>query len=304
MHLINNYLKSIIIISCFTLCFSCSKEDGYQRIQYSYPNWSPKGDMIAFFRTVLYYDKEGPLESQGVGLNRVESAFCISDLHGNIIKEIKNLLGNHFDWCGVNNKIAYSLDGIYVMNSDGSENTLLVADGYYPSWSVDGTEIGYKEVGTGYLVVINVTSKVKKYIKQIQTYWDTDTYTEKTNFINTTCAHPCWAKSSNIILLDYLKYVSTEEIAELQIIPMPTYTDGIRVNISGDNKIIYSVYHTGYGNGDGLENWIINLDGSGNTKLANAVHFPKWSPNNTMIIGWNEGIWIMNNSGSYKKQLF
>ena len=57
-------------------------------------------------------------------------------------------------WSPDGTRIAYSNDGIWVMNADGTDPRQLTDTGFSPTWSPDGTRIAYNRVGL-HLWVVN-----------------------------------------------------------------------------------------------------------------------------------------------------
>ena len=121
------------------------------------PTWSPDGSKILFSRYLS-------------GDNQT-SELCTMDSTGNNLQRITTNSYNdrYVSWSRDGKKIAWNSgykdnEGIWLMNSDGTDANLLIKAGGFPTWSPDGSELIYYTTDSvkkiGYLKRYNLISKL------------------------------------------------------------------------------------------------------------------------------------------------
>jgi Tol biopolymer transport system component/PKD repeat protein len=205
---------------------------------------------------------------------------------------------------GENGKMVFisNRDGnyeIYVMNSDGSEQTRLTDNptvDQEPSWSPDGTKIVFVREGTG-----GGTSEI---------YVMNSDGSEQTNISNNP-AHehfPTWSPDGEKIVFssyngsDHEIYVMNSDGSEQTNISNNPETDAVPSWSPDGTKIAFASYRDG-----NSEIYVMNSDGSEQTRLTNNPTIdtsPDWSPDGEKIVfrsGFefqNPEIYVMNSDGS------
>lgn len=123
------------------------------------PNWSPGGSKILY--------------SRFIGIGRPELFLMDTSGQNHFRLTYNNNEDRYTDWSNDGSKITwYSAGegrdnwGIWTMNSDGSNPSLLLKSGSFPSWSPDGNEIVYysfvPSTNIGTIWIINIVNGTKK----------------------------------------------------------------------------------------------------------------------------------------------
>ena len=169
-------------------------------------------------------------------------------------------------WSPDGTRIAYSNDGIWVVNTDGTGQQQLTTSGYGPVWSPDGTRIAYSNDGI-WVVNTDGTGQQQLTISGYGPVWSPD---------GTRIAY------SN----DGIWVVNTDGTGQQQL----TISGYGPVWSPDGTRIAYS--------NDGI--WVVNTDGTGQQELATSGGGPVWSPDGTRIAYNRVGLhlWVVNADGT------
>ncbi len=211
----------------------------------------------------------------------------------------------HFSRLLLSDTIVFTRNyGIYVMNSDGSNQTVVLNDGkhhYGPAISPDCTRIAYYTWYHNYgsygvdRIYIDGSNKIQLTV-------------ENTDWSLTDCYYPVWSPDGTKIAFaslqsyDRIYIMNSDGSNKTRVTPLsnesninPSWSpDGARIAFTS------SLY------GGDKEIYIINIDGSNRTNLTShstADDFePAWSPDGTKIAfvryGFEPQVYIMNADGS------
>ena len=159
-------------------------------LQANYPSWSGDGNTLVFVKSsteIALIDADGTnlrtahelpgcqggccfeaqdpaLSPDGTRIAHGVRYFCTAPyelFHVNVVdvngaNDTELAEGGSPDWSPDGTKIAYNCGGVYVMNADGSNQTLLTEEAWEPHWSPDGTRIAYVKDTGFYQVAIYV----------------------------------------------------------------------------------------------------------------------------------------------------
>ena len=159
-------------------------------LQANYPSWSGDGNTLVFVKSsteIALIDADGTnlrtvhelpgcqggccfeaqdpaLSPDGTRIAHGVRFFCTAPyelFHVNVVdvngaNDTELAEGGSPDWSPDGTKIAYNCGGVYVMNADGSNQTLLTEEAWEPHWSPDGTRIAYVKDTGFYQVAIYV----------------------------------------------------------------------------------------------------------------------------------------------------
>lgn len=199
-------------------------------------------------------------------------------------------------------RIAYSCNGsICVINPDGSGRQQLTRDLFidsYPSWSPDGRSIAFTgNLGRAVIDIIDVDGTARRRITprsrdDALPAWSPDG--RRIAFDNNT------TRQIDLMTIDGGRRPLTHRASSL-----PAWSpDGNTIAfVSGDGRRLALT------SGD---IYVINVDGSGERRLAQNGTFPAWSPDGKQIAFLRNGprwssdasIWIMSADGSHKRRLW
>jgi Tol biopolymer transport system component len=249
---------------------------------------------------------------------------------------------------GANGKIAFSSTrpdggGVYVMNPDGSGQTLVAASGDLPAWSTNGTRLAYSRtsddsisiaspdgsnvrdlcrgcfnggpVGLGWSpdgtrivysdIVIFSEEPDNAELFTIGT--DNSQVSQLTSTTSDIEVFPDWSPNGSKIALSkngFLATINPDGGGEVLLQGNPA---GSAPSWSPDGtRLAYSAF-----DGTGAAIFVINADGSGATQLTESGAFdrsPAWSPDGTKIAfssdrDGNDEIYVMNADGTAETRL-
>ena len=197
--------------------------------------------------------------------------------------------------------------GIDLVNIDGSNAHLLVADGATPMWSPDGTKIVYtsKESGNPDIWMINADGSGKR---QLTTDRGRD-------------FHPCWSPDGRMIAFasdreqggDRLFVMSADGSNQRRVTSnfysnsafqrsSPWSSDSRRLVYTGEIDSRYGVTHL----------FVVNADGTAQRQVTSvslsSAHSPCWSPDGTSIafvgkVDYRENLFVINADGSGQRRV-
>lgn len=179
-----------------------------------------------------------------------------------------------------NRKIAfgkYYMDGIYIMNSDGSNITDIFPDGGFPTWSPNGNKIAF--------VIGDPSINHRLYVVNID---GSDPYP----LLDEAASEPKWSPDGSKIV--YSRYLGGIGVVN------PDGSDTVVLLESGfapswspdGNQIAYVSFNTSdpcpedaYAPLAWYYIWIMNSDGTNNRKISSQRGYsPSWSPDGIKIV--------------------
>ncbi len=172
-------------------------------------------------------------------------------------------------------RIAYTYNGsIYVMNSDGTNKTLVKSSADYPCWSPDGTKIAFNDDSSGHrLKIMNP---------------------DGTNVI--TLANggygPKWSQDGTQILFIKNSMLSVINADGTNERSLNVYASVVGGYASGGTKIVYSY---------GSNIYVMTADGANSTSIYSnsSISYPTVSPDGTKVAFYCYSyLYIMNVDGS------
>jgi Tol biopolymer transport system component len=232
------------------------------------PAWSPDGTKIAYHKDINFNWEIFTANSDGSNETRL-TFYDGDDLAPS--------------WSPDGTRIAFSRTtppdgnpGIYVMNVDGSNITMLAEDGYRPSWSPDGTRITYCSWGYDGIWVMNANGS-----NQVKIF-DNDLRVER---------NPAWSPDGTKIAFESWTPDSQQEIAVIS--PDGSNFSQLTTNTGGDEYPTWSPDSTRIAFGSGRDNpgiYIMNADGSNQSLLVADGIGPAWtSAINTYTLTYTAG---------------
>ena len=203
-------------------------------------------------------------------------------------------------------KIAFVRDGpfgaIYVMNADGSKQTLLTAKGDgYPTWSPDGARIAFARGSTIYVMNADGTGKT-----QLTSRSDDHPYTLDFS--------PAWSPDGARIAFASAQRTFEEDRRKDEDIYVMNADGSNITRLTDDPAADLSPGWSPDGtriafvsNREGWDLYIMNADGSKQTLLVESVSpdsAPAWSPDGSRIAFVSGlGIYVINADGSGQTRL-
>jgi len=177
-------------------------------------------------------------------------------------------------------------DGIWKMNPDGSGKTQLTDHGWYAKYSPDYTQIAFGEYYRNGIWVMNTNGTNQE---QLTTSGSVPTWSP--DGLKIAYSEGNTRGTSRRIWVMNADGTGARKLSD---------NPGSAPKWSPDGSKI--AYHGEVNNGI----WLINPDGSGETKLYKSGGYPDWSPDGTKIVyvslsDWH--IWTMNTDGTDKKKL-
>ena len=185
-------------------------------------------------------------------------------------------------WSPDGTRIAYTNNGIWVANSNGTNPQQLTDTGNSPAWSPDSTRIAYRvTTGTG----LFSTSRI----------WVVDADGTDPQQLTTSGSSPAWSPDgTRIAYKNNGIWVINSDGTD----PQQLTTSGSSPAWSPDGtRIAYWEFRRRKGI------WVVNADGTDPQQLTTSGSSPAWSPDGTRIAYSNDRIWVMNADGTDPQQL-
>ena len=116
----------------------------------SSPSWSPDGSQLVF---------------HAGGQTGTDRAIWIMNADGTDVHQLSTAAGSFPDWSPAGDKILFHGEvnnGIWQINPDGSNETMLYRMGGYPAWSPDGEKIVYVDLNEWKIWVMDADGGNKK----------------------------------------------------------------------------------------------------------------------------------------------
>ncbi|HEY3251078.1 MAG TPA: DUF5050 domain-containing protein [Ignavibacteria bacterium] len=258
---------------------------GWSTIDYE-PAWSPDGHTIAYFHNQLDTSQS------------LTGLYLIDSNGSNKRQLLSGLLGSP-DFSPDGNWITFDNGQIFKIKINGDSLIELTSDGgnYYPAWSPDGKWIAYDHPIVGSYTIWKIKF-------------------DGSNLIGITydSRMPSWSPDGKNIV--HVRYFSNNNPWEISIIDSAGQNPA-RITFNNNwewypryspdgQKIIFTLQHETSIN---FQIYTINTDGTGLTKLTDTQGYSAdYSPDGEKIVycdssPGNGFLWIMNKSGSNKKQL-
>jgi TolB protein len=270
-----------------------------------------------------------PLETGGIDITSLAGRIVfdnfediyVMDADGTNVQQLTQKAGPEFDpmWSPDGERIVYrdstrgtnQDDEIYVMNADGSAQTNLTKDpanDWGPAWSPDGSRIAFNSTRAGsrpQLFVMNADgSGVQQLTEQEAEY---PTWSPDSTQIAFMSAEPS-ASGNNPNYNIYVVNADGSGITQLTDAPSedgwPAWSpDGAKITFStGRDDCGVSTAGDCKRSGDigpYFDIWVMNRDGSGQTRLTQAPgQFSAWSPDGrTILFSWGQ-LFIVNPDGT------
>ncbi len=204
---------------------------------------------------------------------------------------------------------------LFIVNSDGSgEAQLTTKDNKwndYPSWSPDGSKIAFVSYRTGktQIYTMNADGSNQTRLTNATTPYDTGTIT----FMS-----PSWSPNGNLIACETSWSHSgggQDDAGGIYVFSVGNGTYSQLTHSADDHDAVWSpdgtriaFWRTNSSNADGGDIYIMNSDGSNQTRLGQGVN-PSWSPDGSKIAfvserdGKGGRLWVVNSDGSGEKNL-
>jgi TolB protein len=218
-------------------------------------------------------------------------------------------------WSPTGDKIVFTswrdvYNELYIVNSDGTGEAALTTSANswndYPAWSPDGSKIAFVSYRTGkaQIYTMNADGSSQTRLTYATTPYNTGTLTFEA---------PSWSPDGNFIVCETSWFHIGGGIDDAGGLYLFSVSDGTYTQLthSGDDhdavwspdgsKIAF--WRTSSGSTDYGDIYVMNSDGSNQTRLAQGVN-PSWSPDGSQIAfvserdGEGGRLWVINSDGS------
>jgi hypothetical protein len=310
-----------VLIGIMMTFLGCQRTDVWRYVAYWYPNWTPDGKIVCWQSNVLVEQWENVFTLGGPETKVLDWDWTILEMEpdGSNVRQVVKI-EKKSEWKGedfgevtghpciscAGNKIVFSLwdftdwsselIGIFVVNRDGTGLKKIVHKGTYPDLSPDGKRVVYEKPGEGIWIINADGTGDHQITNDPRDSW------------------PAWSPLGDKIA--FAKTIETDIIDSLTGRNIRVLTLNLIDITGGNNEMIWQDSTSLITEISGLDfSWdgewihfgalgsrIVNINDHTEMQLPEGVG-GKWSPDGTMFVGQDNGIWTIKIDGTNKTEV-